>query len=63
MEAENIRKRLDKLTSTSTQIAQLLRQAKSAYQGGRYVQPDGRSALSYYQQVLKIEEELFVYLH
>ena len=55
VEAENIRKRLDKLTTTSTQIAKLLRQAKSAYQAGRFVQPSERNALNYYQQVLKID--------
>ena len=55
VEAENIRKRLDKLTTASTQIAKLLRQAKSAYQAGRFVQPSERNALNYYQQVLKID--------
>ena len=55
IEAEQMRKRLDKLTDRSTQISQLLRRAKSAYQAGRYTQPKGTDALGYYQQVLKID--------
>ena len=55
LEAEQLRKRLERLTDTGSRIDQLLRRAKSAYQAGRYTQPSGNNALSYYQQVLKLD--------
>jgi hypothetical protein len=55
LEADRLRKRLERLTDTSSRIEQLLRKAKSAYKAGRYTQPSGSSALNYYQQVLKLD--------
>lgn len=55
VEAEQLRKRLDKLTDKNAQVAQLLRKAKSAYNARRYTQPNGNNALAYYQKVLRID--------
>jgi hypothetical protein len=55
LEAEQLRKRLERLTDTSSRIEKLLRRAKSAYQAGRYTRPSGNNALSYYQQVQRLD--------
>jgi serine/threonine protein kinase len=55
LEAEQLRKKLERLSDSTARIDQLLRQAKSAYRAGRYTQPNGNNALSYYQKVLKLD--------
>jgi len=57
LEAEQLRKRLDQLSDTASRIDQLLRKAKSAFRAGRYTQPSGNNALSYYQQALKLDAD------
>ncbi|MCG6971336.1 MAG: protein kinase [Gammaproteobacteria bacterium] len=57
LEAEQLRKRLGRLSDSNARIDQLLRRAKSASRAGRYTQPNGNNALSYYQQVLKLDPD------
>ncbi len=55
VETIRLRKMVEKITDTSSQITHLLLQAKTAYQAGQFTQPSGSNALHYYQQVLKID--------